>query len=186
MSELLVVLGTLGASMGFLIGPLFMWLGWDGVKIKLWKLKMRTGRFQASLYCDKSNNLMLMFKKYDGSSVKINDGRYVSTPAANHTYKYMGLPVRIRLQGNPADLDLWTYPRYFSMTAKELDNVVNEARAQGLAEILKQYLPFAIMGVIIFAVLAIASLYLAYLNYDVLNTIAPDIMKFIPEGFKLK
>lgn len=182
MNDLYVVLSFLGVSLGFLVGPFMLWLGWDGVKIKYWRWKMRRGGYDASLFCDKNNNFTLIFKSRDGSRVRIRDGSYVSTPTPDMLYHFMGLPVRLRRENDPADLDIWGRESSLPMTAKEIDNTINEAESTGVLQALKQYYPIVL---ILAAVVVLASAwngYLLYQLYEAMKIIAPEIVKLFPEG----
>jgi hypothetical protein len=184
MDSLYVVLSFIGVSLGFILSPLALWLGYDGVKIKLWRWKMKSGKYDASAFFDKNNNISLVFKKREGSRIRINNGSYVSTPSPNRLYYFLGLPVRIRRENDPEDIDIWDRETNLPLTAKEIDNTINEAESQGIIQILKQYLPIVL---IVAAVVGIATLwngYLLYQLYDFMKSFAPEMIRLFPEGFK--
>jgi hypothetical protein len=169
MAENFLIVGlSLSLALNFLICPLVLWLGWKGVTLKIWKWKMRSGKWDSSLFFDKNNNIRINFEERDGSKIRINKGLYVSTPEPSRLYRFMGIPVRLRRENDPEDLDIWERENATNTTAKELDNVVNEAISGGLAEILKQYFPVVLVVVGLLLIFALGAL---YMNYTVFNAI---------------
>lgn len=184
MDSLYVVLSFIGVSLGFLVSPFAIWLGYDGVKIKLWKWKMKSGKYDASAFFDKNNNISLVFKKREGSKIKINNGSYVSTPSPNRLYYFLGLPVRIRRENDPGDIDIWNNESQFPMTAKEMDNIINEAESTGVLQVIKQYLPIFLLIAALVGLATIWNGYLLYQIYDGFQSFAPEMIRLFPEGFK--
>lgn len=168
---------AISISLNIIIVPLGLWLGWRGVWLKYWRWKMRLGKFDGSFFVDKSNNIRLIFTDRDGSRIRIKKGSYVATPEPTKLYRLWGIPLRIRRENDPEDIDIWDRDNESGLTAKELDNVVNEAQGSGLAEILKQYFPVLIIVAGLFLLIAVAGLYFGYINTEVLKEIAPEIVK---------
>jgi len=184
MDQLLVVLIFLGVSLGFIIAPVFFWLGYDGVKFKLWKWKLKSGKYDISMFYDKNNNISMMLKTREGSRIQINKGTYVSTPDPSKLYHFMGMPIRLRRENDPEDIDIWGRESSIPMTAKEVDNTINEAESAGILQALKQYYPIIL---VVAAVIIIASLwngYLLYQLYEFMKSFAPEMVRLFPEGFK--
>lgn len=177
-NQTLIVMLSLSIMFNVIIVPLGIWIGYRGVWLKIMKWKMkRGGNLDAFLYVDKGNNLAVHFESREGSRVPYKGGSYASTPTPSKLYRLWGIPLRIRRENDPEDIDIWERPGTVDMTARELDNIVNEAKGVGLAEVLKQYFPVVIIAVGIMAIIAVGGLYLSYVNWEVLKQIAPEIVK---------
>jgi len=169
MAENLLIVGlSLSLALNFIIIPLGLWLGIRGVKLKVWAWKMRSGKYDASLFFDKSNNINLDFSQREGSKTDINKGLYASTPHPSKLYRFMGIPVRLRRDNDPEDIDIFQRDNATGRTAKEIDNIVNEAIGGGLAEILKQYFPVVLVVIGLLLVFTLGALYLNYVIYNAL------------------
>jgi len=184
MDQLLVVLTFLGVSLGFVLSPIFFWLGYDGVKFKLWKWKIKSGKYDISMFFDKNNNINMMLKQREGSRVIINKGTYVSTPDPSKLYHFFGMPVRLRRENDPEDIDIWERETSLPMTAKEIDNTINEAESNGLIQMLKQYYPVVLLLVAVIVIGTLWNGYLIYQLYEFMKSFAPEMIRLFPEGFQ--
>ena len=177
-------LTLLSLLMGWIIGPLGIWLGWKGIMLKLMAYRAKKSGNEVMLYVDKSNNLDLILKKRDGSRIRDGDASYISTPEAEKVYRFWNMSVRIRRENDPEDIDIWERPNISGQTAKELDNVVNEAESNGLANMLKQYFPIVIILTMVVVVMAVAGLFMNLSIYYNIEDLAPALVDFVPEALR--
>jgi hypothetical protein len=176
MAENLLIVGlSISIALNFIIVPLGLWLGNKGVWLKIWAWKMKSGKYDASLFIDKSNNIGLDFSEREGSKTEINKGLYASTPHPSKLYRFMGIPVRLRRENDPEDIDIWNGENATGKTAKEIDNIVNEAIGGGLAEILRQYFPVVLVVVGLLLIFTLGALYLNYVIYNALASTGATI-----------
>ncbi len=166
--------------------PVFLWLGWDGVKLKVDRWRMKKGGTEATLFVTKNNVLKLMFSKLKSgeASFKIKDGIYSRTPASELIYWFKGIPLKIRRENDPEEFDLWDRENVSGMTAKEIDNIVNEQVEDSLVAMLKMYFPLILVVVVLLVLVAFASLFFNYSIYENMKVLGGDLVKFIPESVR--
>lgn len=166
--------------------PFFLWLGWDGVRFKLNRWGMKKGGSEATLFVTKNNILKLMWTKIKSneSSLKIKDGIYSRTPSSELIYWFKGVPLKIRRENDPEEYDLWERENVTGMTAKEIDNVVNEQMADSLVAMLKMYFPMILVVVALLAIMVVFSIYFNFSIFENMKVLAKDLVKFIPESLR--
>jgi len=166
---------------------LFLWLGWDGVVFRYNKFKMKRGGTEATLYVTKNNIIKIIFTKIKGSetALKLKGGLYARTPASYLIYWYKGLPLKIRRDNDPEEVDLWAKDNASGMTAKELDNVVNEQVADGLLAMLKMYFPIVLVITALLIGFTLFAIYFNYTIYENMKILGGDLVKFIPESVRM-
>lgn len=166
-----------------IIVPIVLWLSWDGIKFRIWRFKARNPKFEAQLFFTKNNTVLPLLIKKDEHRVRIFNGTYVSTPVPDKVFKFLGYPVRLRRENIPEDFDPWERPIYdYELTAKELDNVINEAQDSGLLAWIKKNGTLILIVLLAFAALGFIGLFLNYKVYDALKTIAPTLLELFPGG----
>lgn len=165
--------------------PLWLWLGKDGIRLKVMRWRMRKGRIDASMFIDKQNNMKLLFEDKKGSRNRINKSTYISTPHPNMLYHFMGINLRLRRENDPLDIDIWNRPNNINMSAKELDNVVEEALSDQLGDIIRRMLPFILIGAGVLLIVVLIQLFLNYSVYENLKTIAPELVSLIPKSLQV-
>ena len=184
MAEQGLIVGlSLSIALNIIVVPFVMWLSWYGIRLRFIKWKVKGGSQEGTLFVDKGNNIHLDVHRRTGGRVRIKGGSYVSTPEPERIYRFFGIPVRLRRENDPGDLDIWARESQSDLTSKELDNIINENLESGLLAVLKQYLPLILVVVIILAVLAIGSL---FMNYNIMDTLVnAKLTEWIPEGLKI-
>ena len=185
MSQTAVAIAALSISINVILVPLTLWFAAPGLKIRIIRWQMRSGRKDASLYVNKNNVMEMLISKRDGSKVKMRGGLHVNTPDPNFIYRLFGISFRLRRENDPEDIDIWQRENSTGLTAKEMDNVVNEAASEGLIQVLRQYFPVVVLLVAIIVLVALGSLYMQYVNFETLNNLAPDIAKILPRSLSV-
>lgn len=186
MAESVLIAGLAISIVLNAFAPFWLWLGWDGVNLKLKRWNMKRGGSEATLFITKNNVVKLMFSKLKSgdNKFKIKGGVYARTPASELIYWFKGIPLKIRRENDPEEYDIWERDNATEMTAKEIDNIINEQQADGLVAMLKMYFPLVLVVVVLLAALVVASLFFNFSIYENMKVLAGDLVKFIPESIR--